>query len=169
MNHRGPQRAAEEQPEDILDRIAGFTGLGSDSGDSSCNTLRFCAKTDWGSMSGNSVVLCVLCGEKSGTSMPWNFQIFRGNASGENVGAAPKAQPLLSSGLSQTPVFIGFSDTMSEVQNFHGMENVFSNRRNRTEGVAEACRSLRSSRSWREATAVHLSTDGAERLMATAS
>jgi hypothetical protein len=26
MNHRGPQRAAEEQPEDILDRIAGFTG-----------------------------------------------------------------------------------------------------------------------------------------------
>jgi hypothetical protein len=51
---------------------------------------------------------CVLCGEKSGTSTPWNFQIFRGNASGENVGAAPKAQPFLSSGLSQTPLFIGF-------------------------------------------------------------
>ncbi len=94
--------------------------LGSDSGDSSCKTLRFCAKTDWGSMSGNSVVLC---GEKSGTSMPWNFQIFRGNASGENIGAAPKAHPLLSSGLSQTPVFIGFfryHARNSEVPDFHG-------------------------------------------------
>jgi hypothetical protein len=68
---------------------------------------------------------CVLCGEKSGTSMPWNFQIFRGNASVENVGAVPKAQLLLSSELSQTPVFIGFSDTMSGVQKFHGVEKIF--------------------------------------------
>jgi hypothetical protein len=50
--------------------------------------------------------------------MPWNFQIFRVNASGDNVGAVPKAQLLLSSELSQTPVFIGFSDTMSGVQKF---------------------------------------------------
>jgi hypothetical protein len=57
--------------------------------------------------------------------MPWNFRIFRGNASGENVGAVPKAQLLLSSELSQTPVFIGFPDTMSGVQNFHAMEKVF--------------------------------------------
>jgi hypothetical protein len=54
--------------------------------------------------------------------MPWNFQIFRGNAPGENIGAAPKAQLLLSSALSHTPVFIGFSNTMSGVQNFHAME-----------------------------------------------
>jgi hypothetical protein len=51
--------------------------------------------------------------------MPWNFQIFRGNAPGENVGAVPKAQLLLSSELSHTPVFIGFSDTMSGVQMYH--------------------------------------------------
>jgi hypothetical protein len=40
-----------------------------------------------------------------------------------------------------------------KIRNFHGMESVFSNRRNRTQGVAEACRSLRSSRAWREAMA----------------
>jgi hypothetical protein len=63
MNHRGPQRAAEEQPEDILDRIAGFTGLGSDSGDSSairvaklCVSARKrigdrCPETLWSSVS----------------------------------------------------------------------------------------------------------------------
>jgi hypothetical protein len=50
--------------------------------------------------------------------MPWNFQIVRGNASGENIGAVPEAQLLLSSELSQTPVFIGFSNTMSGVQKF---------------------------------------------------
>jgi hypothetical protein len=42
-----------------------------------------------------------------------------------------------------------------KIRNFHGMENVFSNRRNRTQRVAEACRSLRSSRAWREAMAVY--------------
>jgi hypothetical protein len=56
-----------------------------------------------------------------------------------------------------------------KIRNFHGMENVFSNRRNRTQGVAEACRSLRSSRAWRETTAVHFSSYVAEQLMATAS
>jgi hypothetical protein len=50
--------------------------------------------------------------------MPWNFQIFRGNAPGENVGAVPKAQLRLSTELSKTPVFIGFSDAMSGVQKF---------------------------------------------------
>jgi hypothetical protein len=45
--------------------------------------------------------------------MPWNFRIFRGNAPGENVNAAPKAQLFLSSGLLQIPVCIGLSDTMS--------------------------------------------------------
>jgi hypothetical protein len=40
-----------------------------------------------------------------------------------------------------------------KIRNFHGMENVFSNRRNRTQGAAEACRSLRSSRAWQEAMA----------------
>jgi hypothetical protein len=52
-----------------------------------------------------------------------------------------------------------------KIRNFHGMENVFSIRRNRTEGVAEACPSLRSSRSWRETMAVHFSSHGAEPLM----
>jgi hypothetical protein len=61
--------------------------------------------------------------------MPWNFQIVRGNASGENIGAVPKAQLFLSSELSQTPVFIGFSDTMSGIQNFHAMEPPLASRR----------------------------------------
>jgi hypothetical protein len=52
-----------------------------------------------------------------------------------------------------------------KIRNFHGMENAISIRRNRTEGVAEACPSLRSSRSWRETLAVHFSSCGAEPLM----